>query len=373
MASFLSPPQCTAFLPQSLDEDSHEVFQPFPRLPSELRLKIWKYYLYETPQLYRFNLRYPYRRCVGDAQARYVEAGDHLLLEPVQCIQDNDQTRDPPEEYFLKPLRDMVNTRRIASMTCLESRQVVLELLPDTLSFRILPERWPWRRAPRRGSDRPDGTGFPAYTLRFDGTKDIFIFNAWWEDLNAVLQVAKFKGSLPDDFLKMRHIGIAVNYLRSSLSHVHGMLRYGTWQCRRLDNCTTEACRDHCQYEPLPDFLRLFPLLEKFYIAGVPSSSTHQLGDHFETGTKPLEGANCLCSMGEGMRHSWQVITSSQACGRFVIYDERSECPFPKFERVEELRLGWRAHFPYYEALRHFEIRFIQLFRGECKDCLYKL
>lgn len=367
LTAFLFPPApSTAIVPRSLNENLHEIFQPsaMARLPFELRVKIWKYYLDETPQLYRFNLRYPYRGSVCDSSIRDVQAGDHLILQPVQCILNNDQTRDSPEKCFLQPLRDVMKTRRTASMTCLESRQVVLDMYPDTLTFRILSGRWP------SGTDPLDGTGFVKCTLRFDGSKDIFIFNSCWQDLDATLQIAKLKGSGPADFLTMRHVGIALNDLRSSVRYRYGRPAYGTNKC--LDNCATEACRDHCQYDPLPAFLSLFPLLERFYIAAVPSSSTHQLENQFQAGTWPSAEANCPCPI-EEMRHTWQVIWNNQACGWSMIYDERSSCPFPRFSRVEVLRQRWRPHFPYYQVLNHLEIRFIQPLMPNCNDCVYTL
>jgi len=63
-------------------------------------------------------------------------------------------------------------TRRIASMTRVQSRQVVLEMYPDTLTFRLFPRHWGLM------VNGPDGAGFPEHVLSFNGAKDIFIFNA---------------------------------------------------------------------------------------------------------------------------------------------------------------------------------------------------
>lgn len=257
-------------------------------------------------------------------------------------------------------------------MTCIQSRQVVLEMYPDTLTFRLFPRHWGLMvDGPVKDWDSPDGAGFPEHVLRFNGAKDIFIFNANWEDQDSAIKIAKLRGCPPDDFLKIRHVGIAVDEIKSR--HVPrqlGLPRYGTWQCR--DRCATEECRDCCQKEPLPGFLSLFPLIEKFYIAGVPSSGTHRLGDHLQAGKEPSTDANCPCPI-EGPRHSWPIIRSSDACGWFAIYDECFICPFPKFNRIEELRQRWRSHFPYYQALHHLEIRFIQLLRPQCNGCVYTL
>jgi hypothetical protein len=74
------------------------------------------------------------------------------------------------------------------------------------------------------------------------------------------------------------------------------------------------------------------------------------------------------------------MIRSTDACGWFVIYDERSPCPFPRIKRVENLRRLWRPHFPYYRALNHLEILFIQLWDSEtcsnsppCNECVHEI
>lgn len=353
-APSLLPPLSMANIPQTPNEISHKVLQPFNGLPYELRLKIWKFYLDETPQLYRFELSYPTGGGYFPHPRTIARPDDYLFIEPVLCMQSNAQTPESADERFLQPFRDMVKRRRTASMTCRDSRQTVLDTLPDTLNFRL---HSGWKPAKRE------------YTLRFNGARDIFIFDTCWEDLDMAAQIIKLRGFPPDGFTKMQHVGLAVNHLRSCcVRYRHGRPTYGTWKCE--DNCATEACRDHCQLDPLPTFLSTFPLLEKFYIAGVPTSSTHKLGDRLEAGRQPPVYANCPCPI--GYRHAWPLIRSRQACGWFLIYDESSSCPFPKFSRVEDLRQRWRSHFPYYDALNHLEIRFIQLVQSNCKDCLYK-
>jgi hypothetical protein len=221
---------------------------------------------------------------------------------------------------------------------------------------------------------KTDGADFPEYVLRFNAAKDIIVFHADWTDQEAAVKIAKLKGSLPDDFLKIRHVGIAVDKIRTRYRTAVPP-KYGTYDC----GCLTEECQDYCKKEPLPSFLSLFPLIEKFYIAGVPSSSTHQPGDQIRAGKELSGDANCACP-NEGERHSWSTIRSADACGCFAIYDERSTCPFPKFDRIEELRQHWRPHFPYYRALDYLDIRFIQLWDPDtftnsppCNSCVYKL
>jgi hypothetical protein len=298
--------------------------------------------------------------------------GDQLFLQPINCISGL------TENDFLQPLRNSISTRHIASATCVESRKVVVELFSDTLLFRHLPKSWGWDEnlGPRFWHllDPPNAASFPQYILRFNGAKDIIVLHADWVDQETAVKIASLRGSPPDDFLNIRHVGIAVDkFTKRHCSYEPH--RYRTDRC----TCMTEECQDDCKKEPLRAFLSLFPLLEKFYIAGVPRSSTHQPSDQIRAGKDPSGGANCPCS-NEEPRHSWPMIRSTDVCGWFAIYDERSACPFPKFDKVENLRRHWRPHFPYYRALDHLEIRFIQLWDQEfsssslpCNGCVYNL
>jgi hypothetical protein len=328
----------------------HAIFHPFARLPLELRYKIWIHYLEDqTPLMYNFTLRYPQRinKRTGD---NFVYAGDRLFLQPRECTSGSNRTTQD-----FSQLRKATATRHIASAVCTEARQVVLELFPDKLRFRNLPREWGWIEMAHMGPGKLNGSPFLEYILRFNGARDIIIFDADWADQESAIKIAALGGSVHDSFLQMRHVGIAIDKLRHTTD---GMMpfKYGTRACRT--GCRTEECRDCCAKEPLPKFLGLFPLLEKFYIAQVPSFSENQPGGQTQTSFTSM-GATCPCPS-SGPRHSWPVIRSSDTCGWFTIYDERSECLLPKLDRVEELRQHWRPHFPYYRALDHLKIRFIQ-------------
>jgi hypothetical protein len=365
--AFSSVPQTgPTFTEHPLVED---VFQPFPRLPLEIRNKIWSFYLADaTRQMYRFSLRYPIRSQVKLPKNCSLP-GDELFLEPT-FTRNKRYAGTSAGLDFLQPLKESTNTRRIASATCVQSRQVVLELFPDTLPFRHFPSKWGWWMHVAE---------FPEYILRFNGAKDIFVFNADWEDQAAAIQISSFRGSPPDSFSRIRHVGIAVDrFTKEHLPQIrippHLPSTYGTYYCP----CTTEQCQDCCKQEPLPEFLSLFPLLKKFYVARVPIRSNHQPLDQIPSFPPPPEHVICPCP--EGPKHSWPMIRSTDACGWFVIYDERSPCPFPKIKRVENLRRLWRPHFPYYRALSHLEILFIQLWDPEtcsnsppCNECVHEI
>jgi hypothetical protein len=248
-------------------------------------------------------------------------------------------------------------------------------MYPDTLRFRQF--SWGWMRDPPP-DDSSDGEGWPEYVLHLNYAKDIIIFHAFWADQGAAIKIAKFKGSPPADFFKIRHVGISLGSL-TVVYHSHhtygqrGEFRNHLGHCR----CEAEECQDSCKEEPLPKFLSLSPSLEKFYIAGALDRVYHPPKDKLQAANGPSGEANCPCPT-SGPRHSWPMIKTWDACGWFVIYDERSACLFPKSDRIEKIRRERRPHFPYYRALDHLEIRFIQLWDPEtlskspqCSHCHY--
>ena len=108
-----------------------------------VRYKIWRHYLAEvTPRIYRFRLRYVNRKSRRDAFCRNrPQACDHLFFRTAGFI-GGDAERKPAERSFLQHLRESTTTHRVASATCVQSRQVVLELYPDTINFRHFPSEW---------------------------------------------------------------------------------------------------------------------------------------------------------------------------------------------------------------------------------------
>ena len=164
-----------------ISENSRAVFPLFPRLPPELRRKIWMYYLTDaTPQMYRFTLRYPHRLSYNPWR-NHLCPGDQVFLRLPQCIRGSED---------------------------------------------------------KHRKDRPDGAGFPEYILRFNSVKDIVVFHAAWEDQEAAVKIANLRGSLPDAFLKIPHVDIAVG----GFQMVHNRpLRYGMprYEC----GCATEQCQ----------------------------------------------------------------------------------------------------------------------------------
>lgn len=336
---------------------------------SRLRDKIWILYITDsdpTPNIYRFKLRYPRRYISNHPRRIDLRAGDQIFFEPPYYYR-NHASADP-----LQPFDANTRTRRIASSICVESRQNVLDLYPDTLKFRLLPSRWMFDES-RKGVyvGTPDGAGCPECTLRYNASKDIILLHAGWEDQQAAIEIAKFNGSPNASFFQIRHVAIGVDDF-----HVKCSWPLRDWRTPKHDcRCTTEECNDHCKREPLPDFLSLFPLLQTFYVAAISAARTckHLPGDEIVAGPQPPGTLNCPCP-DDGLKHSWPMAKGSDICGRFAIYDERSGCSFPKFDKIEKIRQSWRPHFPYYRALDHLDIKFIQLYDPSsppCSRCVY--
>jgi hypothetical protein len=76
-------------------------------------------------------------------------------------------------------------------MTCVKSREVVLDLYPDVITFRVLPHSWGqfwydgWNHRGTLGVSE-----FPEHILRFHGSKDIIIFVANWEDQQFAINIS---------------------------------------------------------------------------------------------------------------------------------------------------------------------------------------
>lgn len=318
----------------AVTEREISAFPFYTRLPLELRRKIWTYFLGDvTPQIYAFKLRYP-ERMSYNPRKNHLMPGDQIFLQPLHVSQH---------------LKGQGATRHIASATCVESRQIMLELSPDTLKFRDLP--YEWMCYPSRTADSPDAAGFPEYVLRYNGMKDIIVFHAVWEDQEAAVKISDLMGSCLDDFLKMRHVGIADAAFNTT--HDATLTSTERYDCA----CTTAVCLDHCQREPLPRFLSLFPLLKTFYIVQEPVGPIHSPGSQTRSGYR---STICPCPADAGSKHKWPTIKSQGLDCWNVIYDERWPCPFPKCYIITKIRRRWRSNFPYYRPLNHLDIKFIR-------------
>ncbi|KAK8058118.1 hypothetical protein PG994_008566 [Apiospora phragmitis] len=118
------------------------------------------------------NNFHPYR----GSPLNSVQPEDRIILQPFLFREGEGESL----AAHLAPLKAATATWRATAATSAEAHQVVLCLLPDVLTFQALPAEWGDKDRP---DDRGGGTGFPSYSLRFNGSEDVILFHADWTDL----------------------------------------------------------------------------------------------------------------------------------------------------------------------------------------------
>jgi hypothetical protein len=313
--------------------------------------------------IYRFYIRYNLGSQVWLGEGHSHEAYDYVPT-PNDTIILQLAAENWPWTSGLANFVRSTSASRAALATSSESRQVALELLPHCIPFRDLPRGWT-----NRGSDYDDpvdGSNYPEHVLRFNGARDIIVFQyAMWDEQNAVVKICELQNRVPDAFLHMEHVGISLRSFargHSLAGPMHGG-SYGVSPPRC--NCSTEVCHGGaCQYEPLPRFLACFPSLKAFYIARV-SPDAEDNEDQPDGKPTAVENADCHCGPGtDGAlsgepRHEWPIIKSSDLDRWCVVYDERTGC-FPEIHLMSYVRQHWRANFPYYRQMEHLDIKFVR-------------
>jgi hypothetical protein len=343
-------------------------------LPYELRRQVWIEYLQEsTPLVYRFSIRYNLH-----SRVRYTEGAFYETYHYAPQPNDTVVLAAPAYHYYgsiqWQNLVHSTSASRATLATCQESRQIALKFLPHSLPFRRLPVCWTVPQAKAKLEEPADGSNYPEYILHFNGARDIIVFqDATWEDQEAVVKISQLQGRVPDAFMWMEHVGISMRSFacghRSDPGGEPGSYGVTRSECA----CSTDACRDACQYEPLPRFLSCFPSLKAFYIARV-SRDYEDGGDELTGRSISLENADCHCgaNLNEEItvepQHSWSVIKSSDINRWCVVWDERTGC-IPVHSRIGLLRQYWRPNFPYYKEMKHLDIKFIRrLDPGDIRD-----
>jgi len=338
-------------------------FGCFLALPYELRRRIWIEYLQEsTPLVYRFCIRYNLRSRVRYTQGRVYDIY-HYAPEPDDTVILDTPTYGYHGGIEWQNLVRSTLASRATLATCQESRQIALKFLPHSLPFRELPVGW--TNDGYKLDEPADGSNYPEYILRFHGARDIIVFqDATWADQEAVVKISELQGRVPDAFLWMEHVGISMRSFACGHRLDPGG-EYGSYGVTENEcACSTNVCRDACQYEPLPRFLSCFPSLKAFYIARV-SSDFDDGGDELTGTSTSLESADCHCETtkdsgkGSEPEHTWSIIKSSDIDRWCVVWDERTGC-IPVHSRVGLVRQYWRSNFPYYKEMEHLDIRFIR-------------
>ncbi|KAK8100474.1 hypothetical protein PG999_010848 [Apiospora kogelbergensis] len=364
-------------------------FHPYSSLPLELRREIWLHFLEEerkTSHVYTFHFRYPKRNLVATTESRrqpprpedfhdhyQARPGDRAILQPFLWRKDTETGGLTPH---LLPLKTATAAWRTAAATCAESREMVLDVLPDVLTFQVLPYSWACKELPE---DRSDGSNFPSYDLRFNGAEDVVLFHAGWTDLEAIVRVAGMSeiggGGPHPSFESIRHIGLSGQGLLRGFQSSHGEFE----RCYRNRECLCDdpsACPpdDACRLEPLPAFLALFPQLRTLYLAHArptqispgklksampshcpPRAAAPPDAEVFGTGWYSTTGdyTGPVFRAVDFLRQSLVGYAADDG-GRFM-----PSSRIPGDRMILEMRESWRRVFPYYKSLQHLDIRFM--------------
>jgi hypothetical protein len=239
------------------------VVPQFERLPPELRREIWFSFLQDAqPLVYQLCLRYSERSRAQTGFSGRIPVYHYFPTSADQVVFElAAYTTQSSLAYVSTRYRpNLIHATQCARTTlaiCKEARDVALTHLPHSLSFHKLPRGWTCAGAHQ--ADAADGSDYPDYTLHFHGGRDIFIFDAFWKDQEAVSRICEMQGRVPNAFAHMTRIGIGVrNLWTGHAEHQPFGSNYGV-SCEECD-CSTVACEDACRFDPLPKFVACFPL-----------------------------------------------------------------------------------------------------------------
>jgi hypothetical protein len=335
-------------------EAGSATFHRYSRLPPELRRQIWQRFLeHVTPRIYRFELCYQEERRREPPNFRHHPRPNATIIFRPRAYYAHHREKGNNLTAFVKH----TEYARIAGATCTESRQFLLELLPDAIPFRHLPHNW--SQSKETANNHPNLAAYPEHILRINSARDIIVFHAPVDDQRSVVDILQKQGNVPEVFLKLRHVGLSLQ----SLQFKNGFAKsYGIdYRCEATHDA--DKCRDHCFEEPLPPLLACFPSLKTFYIAGITDYIDRRV--FLASGSKLASNVGmipCVCpdDGGGGPKHWWPTVVVVDTNEQCVVYNERSGCKYPNLPLVEVVRHNWRSHFPYYKALEHLEVLFIQ-------------
>lgn len=216
---------------------------------------------------------------------------------------------------------------RLFLATCPESRQVTMELLPDTLQI---------RDTPRSAQNKDENTTTP---LRFSGTRDhIEVLAA---NTGNRLQAALNNGPYAR-FAGIKHMSLGLD----GFSILTRMSRRTNVVCP--GRCQGPECADACQLDPVPRFLSIFPDLSAVYVLG-----------------RALEDPeNCLCMSEDStpVAHNWPTLkTSNPRWSHYVVHREGACKSFVLPAEVRALRGTYpQVNFPYYRELAHITFLYLR-------------
>ncbi len=264
---------------------------------------------------------------------------DRLILEPrlYKTHMHNPSTpkNDASRLKLLQPWVTSTASSRSASATCHEARQIVLELLPNTIKFQLLP--YAWRNGPGKNRIHLDRTTYPEYTLRFSRCSGLS---------SSSTPTGKTKRPLQTWFINQNLTWLPSPRCVTLVSHsADSDGNDAIWTAQsarqkatvsvRLKSAEIAAAKKFlCALSPaFPRLTRSTsqPFLKIF-------GRTRRLNILEKLGRLP-QNSLCSCPGRDGVkpRHSWPIIASPpEVCGWLVIYDDRAGC-FPKFKAIESV------------------------------------
>jgi hypothetical protein len=201
----------TSLVAAGLEENS-KVFHLFPELPPDLRYKFWPHFLENTtPEMYIFTLRYP--RAISNLVRSRKPGRRELLMSAEVFLRPLGHT---DETNLIRSLKYSIAAYRTAFAICVQARQAVLEMFPDTLTFRDFPKTWR-RKIDRKNNEwtSPDTEGYPARILRFNSAQEVIVFEIFPSILKDISTMSAATGKVPENFLNIRHIGFTVSMFDS--------------------------------------------------------------------------------------------------------------------------------------------------------------
>ena len=283
-------------------------FHRFMDLPFELRRQVWTIGLAaQLDRLYQVILEES-----DEDEAPYL----CLLMRPEKFAQATTLTR-----RFLA--------------TCRESRQVTIELLPDTLQV---------RSRSRRSQNKDQN---PTCLLRFSGTRDHIEILA---PANGIRLQSSMNNGPHERFSGIKHMSLGLD----GFGLLTRMFRQTNVRCP--GRCEGPECAEACQQDPIPRFLGMFPDLSAVYILGPALGSP--------------DSCSCVSEDGTSVGHDWPTLkTSNPRWSYYVIHREGVCKDFVLPAEVRVLR-GIYPNWPHYRGLPHISFLYLRPVQARLEQSL---
>lgn len=294
-----------------------------------LRRQIWiECLLQESPRVYALELDIALTDEDNDTDM-YKRPTD-VKFAPARPIDGRDELRD---------LITATDASRRFGSTCREAREATAFILPNVFEMKANPKQWPGT------SQRPHiSTG----SFRYNAKRDIIgVVSCYSEQLNFARTWTQRGHILPNADI-IRHVAL-------DTSMTEDVRISDIWlEC----GCGKQGCIV-CSKDPLLHFLRLFPNLMSFHILQHSTSFTAEDVGSSTVNVGPVSLCDCKSS-GQGVNHDWPIFKGMPENSCFVSYTEDGGCSYPELPRLAYDRNQSGSRWPYYDALRHLDIRILR-------------